>query len=141
MSVTSSPTDLIFGPLQFKLLMVVVGLYKFMTEEGAVIMAAVGIGDGIAPVVGIRYGRHRFRMPLSNTKTMEGSMFVFLGTIAGCYIYTYALGLSILPLRIILAYGAIASCVEASSPGTLDNIIVPVVLHVFMERVKEWLPA
>lgn len=120
--------------------MILVGLYRFMTEEGALLIAAVGIGDGIAPYIGIRYGRHVYSMPLSNSKTLEGSIFCFLGTIAGCFLYPYCLGLPILPLRIILAYGAIAACVEGSTPGILDNIMIPVVLHLSIERVKELLP-
>lgn len=65
---------LLFGPLQLSLLMVWLGLTKFMTEEAAILLAAVGIGDGIAPLIGNRYGRHVYRMPFSNNKTMEGSV-------------------------------------------------------------------
>jgi len=139
MSRSSSPYELLYGPLQYKILLIVVGLYKFMSQEGAIIVAAVGIGDGLAPVVGQNYGRHRYHMPLSNAKTLEGSVTVFLGTVVGIYIYFYMLGLSpILPLRITLAYGAVAACVEGSTPGVLDNIAVPLALHFLIERVKEW---
>jgi dolichol kinase len=142
MSRSSSPYELVFGPLQLSLLIVYLGLARFMQMEAAVVLAAVGIGDGIAPSIGRRYGRHVYRMPFAESKTMEGSVVgVFLGTIAGCYAYLYMLGLEILPLRIILAYAAIAAVVEGSSPAKLDNLLVAAVLHLSMDAVQRWLPA
>mmetsp|Transcript_22140 Transcript_22140/g.29133 ORF Transcript_22140/g.29133 Transcript_22140/m.29133 type:complete len:258 (+) Transcript_22140:101-874(+) len=139
MSHSSSPSELLYGPLQYKILVIVVGLYRFMSPEGAIIVAAVGIGDGLAPAVGQNYGRHIYQMPLSNAKTLEGSVTVFMGTVVGIYLYFYMLGLTpILPLRMTLAYGAVAACVEGSTPGMLDNIVVPLALHFSIERVKEW---
>ncbi len=142
MSRTSSPSGLLFGPLQLTILMVWLGLTKFKSEEAAILLAAVGIGDGIAPLIGNRYGRHVYRMPFSNNKTMEGSVCgVFLGTIAGYYLYSYFLGMmeEWRPLRIVLAFGGIAAVVEGTSPGNMDNILVPVIMHFSMERIDEWL--
>ena len=102
-------------------------LREFMSEEAAILLAAVGIGDGIAPMIGSRYGRHVYRMPFSNSKTMEGSVCgVFLGTIAAYYLFTYLLGMDEWrPLRIVLAFGGIAAVVEGTSPANMDNIMVP----------------
>lgn len=137
MSRSSSPSELLYGPLQFTFLMVWLGLYEFMTEEAVVIMAAVGIGDGIAPLIGQRYGRHRYCMPLGNVKTVEGSVCgVFLGTVFGCYLYPYVVGFPILPLRIILTFGGMAAVVEGTSPGNFDNVMVPLVFHFSIEKVK-----
>lgn len=140
MSRTGAPSGLLFGPLQLSLLMVYLGLTKFMSEESAILLAAVGIGDGVAPLIGNRHGRHVYRMPFSNSKTMEGSVCgVFLGTVAGCYLYPYFLGLEWRPLRIVLALGGIAAVVEGTSPANMDNIVVPIVMHFSIERVGEWL--
>lgn len=142
MSRTSAPSGLLFGPLQLALLMVWLGLFEFMSEEAAILLAAVGIGDGIAPLIGNRYGRHDYRMPFSNNKTMEGSVCgVFLGTVLGCYLNSYLLGMDEWrPLRIVLAFGGIAACVEGTSPANFDNIMVPLVMHFSIERIDEWLP-
>jgi dolichol kinase len=122
--------------------MVWLGLYQFMTEEAAVIAAAIGIGDGLAPMIGLLYGRHVYEMPLACQKTMEGSVVgVFLGTVAASYLYLYMMGLPLLPLRMVLVYGGIAAVVEGTAPGNLDNLAVPVTLHFSMEKVQEWLPA
>lgn len=141
MSRTSAPSGLLFGPLQLTLLMVWLGLTKFMKEESAILLAGVGIGDGIAPLIGNRYGRHVYRMPFCNSKTMEGSVCgVFLGTVAGCYLYPYLLGMNGLrPLRIVLAFGGIAAVIEGSSPANMDNIVVPAIMYFSIERIDEWL--
>jgi dolichol kinase len=140
MSLSSSPNDLLFGPLLFAGMMVWLGLYQFMTAEAA-IMAAVSLGDGLAPLIGTRYGRHLFQMPLSNPKTMEGSVVgVFLGTVAGCYLYLYMMGIPLLPLRMILAYAGIAAIAEGTSVGNLDNLITPLVLHFSIDYLPTLLP-
>jgi len=98
---SSSPSELLFGPLQCALVMVWLGLYRFMDKESAVIAAAVGVGDGLlAPIIGKLYGRHRYQMPLSGSKTMEGTVVgVFLGTVSGCYMYLSLMSIPLLPLR------------------------------------------
>ena len=136
MSRTSAPSGLLFGPLFLTLVMIWLGLTEFMTEEAAILLAAVGIGDGIAPLIGVRYGRHHYRMPFSNTKTMEGSVCgVFLGTVAGCYLYPYLLGIELRPLRTVLAFGGIAAVVEGTSPGNMDNLVIPLVMHFSIDIV------
>lgn len=140
-SLSNSPHDLLFGPAWSAAVMFWIGLYAFMAEEAAV-MAALGLGDGLAPLIGTKYGRHIFHMPLAQPKTIEGSVVgVFLGAVAGCYFYLYMMGLPILPLRLVLAYSGIAAVAEATAPGHLDNIVAPLILHFSIERVQQVLPA
>lgn len=141
MSRTSAPSGLLFGPLQLNLLLIWLGLNNFMSEKAAILLGAVGIGDGIAPLIGNRHGRHVYRMPFCNSKTMEGSVCgVFLGTIAGCYLYPYLLGqLPPRPLRIVLALGGIAAVIEGTSPANMDNIMVPLLMHFSIERIDDWM--
>ena len=140
-SVSSSPHDLLFGPAWSAAVMFWIGIHFFMTEEAAVV-AAMSLGDGIAPLIGSRYGRHIVHLPLAKPKTMEGSVVgVFLGTVAGCYFYLYMMGITILPLRRVLAYAAIAAVAEATAPGHLDNVVAPVVLHFSMKQVHQLIPA
>lgn len=112
-----------------------------MTQEAAILAAAIGVGDGIAPFVGNLYGRHQYQMPLSNKKTMEGSVVgMFLGTVAACYVYIYMMGIEIPPLRSVLVYGILAAVVEGSSPGNFDNISTALVMHFSLDKVNEWIP-
>jgi dolichol kinase len=141
MSSSSTPHDLLFGPAWAAAVMVWIGIYSFMSEEAAVV-AAVSLGDGLAPLIGKKYGRHLFHFPLAKPKTIEGSVVgVFLGAVAGCYFYLYMMGLPVLPLRLVLAYSGIAAVAEATAPGNLDNIVAPVILHLSFEQVQEYLPA
>lgn len=139
---SSMPSDLLFGPTQFSIVMIYVGLYQFMTIEGIVIISSIGIGDSIAPIIGKWFARHFYTInPLGSTKTMEGSIFgVFLGTVTSIYVFLYILRIPLLPLRIILSYSAIAAMVEATSPSNMDNLLIPLVIHFSMDRVQQWLP-
>lgn len=140
MALSGSPADLLFGPLSLAGVFVWLTLYQFMTEEAAII-AAVSFGDACAPLVGSLYGRHFYSTPVSRIKTVEGSVVgVFLGTVTASYFNLYAMGLPLLPLRMILAYGGIAAVAEGTAPGNLDNIVTPIVLHFCIERVKELMP-
>ena len=136
----SAPNELIYGPLQLCCLMMWLGVYQFMTQEAAIIAAAVGIGDGMAPFIGQRYGRHVYNLPISNQKTMEGSVVgVFLGTVLSSYVYLYMIGLELPPLRYILVYGALAAMTEGSAPGDFDNIATALLLYFSIDKVKELL--
>ena len=143
MSRSGSPGELMYGPLQLNLLLVYLGLCHFMESDSALVMAAVGIGDSIAPWIGSRFGRHVYQMPwFGPSKTIEGSLCgVFLGTVLGCYLNLWSLGLPLLPLRILLAYAGIAAVAEATSPSRMDNIVVPLVLVLSMDRVGSMFPA
>ena len=130
MSRSSSPSELLFGPLQFTIVMIWCGVAKFMTLEAVVIMAALGVGDGIAPLIGKFYGRISYRFPLSTEKTVEGSILgVFCGTMVGCHFFLYVLGLPYLSLSSYVVVGIIATIIEATAPGNFDNVIVPTLLH------------
>jgi dolichol kinase len=122
--------------------LIYLGQYHFMTTRAVVLAAALGVGDGwAAPVIGSRYGRHVYQIPLASPKSMEGSVVgVLLGTVSGCYLYLYLSGLPFLPLRVLLSYGAIAAVVEGTSPGSLDNLMISLVLLCTMDRVQDWLP-
>lgn len=140
MSLSSSPSELLLGPVFLAVVFVWLTLYHFMTEEAAII-AAASFGDALAPLIGSRWGRHLYSVPLSKLKTMEGSLVgVFLGTIMASYFYMFMMGMSLLPLRIILAYAAIAAIAEGTAPGNCDNFVICVVLHLSIPRVRQLLP-
>ena len=142
LSRSSLPSELLFGPVQFAAVLVVVGLYRFRTAEAAVIVAATGIGDAMAPVIGGWFGRHPYQMPLASQKTMEGSVCgVFMASCSATYFFMFCLRIRpFLPLRLVLAYASIAAVVEGSCPGYTDNIVVPLAIHFSMDnRVEQWL--
>ena len=98
-------------------------------------MASLGIGDGIAPIIGRYYGNIQYRFPLSGEKSIEGSFFgVFLGTIGGSYFFIYMLGLPMVSYECLIKVGIISTVAEATAPGNWDNIFVPLVLHFTLQK-------
>ena len=98
---------------------------------------AVGLADAVGEPVGIRFGRHRYRVPLPAkvvaTRSLEGSAAVFLASgIAGAI----ALRLAGAPLDGAMLEGATllrlslfaAACtlVEAAAPHGWDNLLLQV---------------
>lgn len=141
LSNSASPSELLFGPSQFAAVLVFLGLYRFQTHQAAVVVAACGIGDAMAPIFGEWFGRHPYQMPLASQKTMEGSVCgVFMGSCSASYFFLFFLGIRpFLPLRLVMAYGAIAAMVEGSCPDYMDNLAVPVALICSMARIEQLL--
>lgn len=138
MSRSGDPSELLVGPLQFVCVMMWLGLFQFMTLEATIVMAALGIGDGIAPLVGKKWGKHTYQVPSGTPKTVEGSVGgVFCGTVLGCYIYAPLLGFGVLPWRLVVAFASIATLAEGTAPFSSDNVVVPVLLHFSMDRLVE----
>ena len=123
MSRTGEPYELLLGPLFFTLAMDVVGLCFFRTQVGALMMAALGVGDGVAPVAGAR-GSLRYQL-LGRGKTVEGSAACFAGTVLGSALFLHLLGLPPVSLATNLALAAVGTIVEAVSPPDVDNLLIP----------------
>ena len=132
MSRSGNPSELLLGPLQFTGVMTIVGLLLFRQNVACLIMAAVGVGDGIAPLVGGRFGRHKYRSPLvskkEDVKSFEGSVGVFFGTIMGYYWFSFiAIPMeSPVGASSLCWYALTASVVEGLAPSNVDNIVIPI---------------
>ena len=126
--------------------------------------AAACLGDALAPWLGACFGRHVYQIPgQGRAKTMEGSLLgVFLGTTVGYYLYSWIFasmaeimtmsyddhGTLVLasswvvfhppPLRVALLYGILAAIVEGTTPGSWDNITVPLALHFSRTRIEAY---
>jgi phytol kinase len=94
------------------------------TWAAAAGLLALSLGDGIGGAVGRRFGRHHYRAPGGKTKSLEGSLVVALGALAGALI---AARITAHPISVATAIGlgAIAAAVEAGSPRGTDNALVP----------------
>ena len=129
MSRTSSPSELLFGPLQMCLIMVYVGLTKFMTHTGLIIMAAF-VGDAAAAAAGLHYGRHRYKVALGGEKSVEGSIACALFTMIGIFCYCYMCSIDMLEWRPLLAIGITSALVEATAINNWDNVFLCVAMEV-----------
>lgn len=125
MSRSGNPSELLYGPLQFTLIMIWLGLTKFMSEESCIIMGALGYGDGIAPLIGFRFGKHKYRFPFSGVKSFEGSLAVFLGTIFGICVLLHGLSLPKMQVERLLLFGLSSAILEGCAPNYFDNVVIP----------------
>jgi dolichol kinase len=157
MSRTSSPSELLYGPLQMTLIMCHVGLNRYMTPTGIIVMSSL-VGDGIAAMIGLEYGKHTYRMPLvGGQKSIEGSLGCMLGTIGGMLLYSYMTGIDIsshagwdggggggggtglsyyYPSTIptVVVYGVISTIVEATALRNYDNLLLALAMEVTVKH-------
>lgn len=93
----------------------------------AIGILAMSYGDGLASVIGIRYGKKKYKL-FEDTKSYIGSfaMFVFtliLLLIAMGYYGTFELSVEI--IAILIGIAGVATVVEGGTPKGLDNLSVP----------------
>lgn len=83
---------------------------------------AMGLGDGAAAVIGMRFGHHRI-----GNKTLEGSAAMLIVTAA---VFSVS-GMG--PWYHVLLAASAVTLAEAFSPNGLDNLSVPAVAALMME--------
>ena len=87
----------------------------------AVGIAAMSYGDGMAALIGERFGKHKFNIS-GDTKSLEGSLAMFLVLILSLFvvlIYYNNLPTSYL---VIVAVALVATVFEGITPKGLDNL-------------------
>lgn len=123
MTRTGDRRELLRGPLFFVLVGTLCGTYYYKSFEGIMAMAALGWGDGIAPIIGTRYGKMKYK--ILSQKSVEGSASVFLASLAaGCFFVWLILPGSYDFTR-IATLALIATVAEGISPKEVDNFIIP----------------
>ena len=136
MSRTSSPSELLFGPLQMTLIMCYIGLTRFMTEIGLVVMSSL-VGDGVAAMVGLEYGKRVYRMPLigCGMKSAEGTIGCALGTMGAILSFSYMCDIEITGgYRMIVAYGIVSAIVEATALHNFDNLLLALAMEMAVKH-------
>lgn len=126
MTRTGDRSELLRGPLYFTLVMNLLGTVFYSTPFALTAMGFLTWGDGLAPVVGTRYGKHSYKV-FSN-KTIEGSITFFVLGLAGAVLFNMLFGNSI-NLEFMLICAALATVVEGISPRDLDNILIPLTIY------------
>ena len=122
MTRTGDKRELLKGPFYFTLVMNLMGTVFYHTNLSVTAMAYLGWGDGIAPVIGKRYGTHKYYF--LSEKSIEGSIaFLIFGFLSAVF-FNYILFGSVNIVQISVA-GIVATIVEALSPKDLDNFLVP----------------
>lgn len=127
-----------YGLVMYAISWTVIAYFLFGDLVAASIaIAAMSFGDGMGELVGRRFGRLRY-MP---HRTLEGSLAVFIATMLGIIAinwfyfgvvgYTGGTGPELL-FPFALAVGGFVACLEAMTPGSVDNLVIPLVVAGFM---------
>ena len=119
------------GPMLYTVVLLLCTLFGWRSIVSVVAVCQMGIGDGMADIVGRRYGSVKWPMPFAAKKSLIGSAaFAFFGFVAsiGMVSFYHALGFSKLSAAAALAPVAIISLacafVELLPIGD-DNLTVP----------------
>lgn len=97
--------------------------YRLVPFIGLLIMA---FGDGLASIFGIKFGKHHYSF-WAHKKSIEGSIAMLVGSLLAVMIVLISFG-EMSSSEILLQAGItalIATMIEGISPGTLDNLTVP----------------
>jgi len=85
------------------------------------VLAAIFIGDPLATIVGVKFGKHRIFY--NRGKSVEGSFAYFVAVLAVAYPF---IGLYALPVALIAAF------VESWGIKIDDNLMVPIILSILL---------
>ena len=87
----------------------------------------MSLADGLAAVVGVRYGLGHAYKVFRHTKTYVGSLTFFIIAVALLVVYVQVSN-SFLPPLSLVGLAAIATLIENCGVAGLDNLLVPVVV-------------
>lgn len=123
-----------YGEICFAL---IVGILPFVTQDRAIYAAAVllmGLADGLAAVIGTKYGGMTRYHVLGHAKSVVGTLTFFvvsLGILGGYVVFSPA-GFS--PWLILIA--VVATLIENVAVLGLDNLFVPLVTALALVWLK-----
>jgi phytol kinase len=115
----------VYFPISLALLVLftfLVGVNKEYQYIGAIAMLTLGYGDGLAAVIGKRFGK----ITLIKGKTLEGSLVMLVATalVTTFIILTYMPPL-VSPVLFVVFIAVFATLIEMVTPKGLDNLTVP----------------
>jgi phytol kinase len=116
---------------------IAVGAVALTTHNKWIYLAALlqmSLADGLAAVVGIRYGQRRRYLVFGHTKSLAGTVTFLVVSLAILMIFNQLSG-SYVSLPLMLGVAAIASLIENLGVFGLDNLLVPLVVAVALRLV------
>ena len=106
------------------------------------------LGDGIAPFIGKKFGRHQYG---PNKRTITGSLAVFLLGVIGCLVTMFTavaltnagissqyLTINIMTLVVSIITAGVFTILEAITPKGFDNITCPLTSTFILWLISSW---
>ena len=123
MTRTGDKKELLRGTFYFVIVGIICGTLYYKQFPGVLAMAVLGWGDGLAPIVGMKMGRMKYRVFCE--KTVEGSLAFFLGSALAGIFFVWLIVPAALNVPVILIIALVATIIEGLSPREVDNILIP----------------
>jgi dolichol kinase len=154
MSRSGDPAELLKGTLYYAIMICVVTVLWFYAPAGNpiafILLGCLAGGDGLADVIGRKYGGDRKFGIGGAEKTIAGSFGMFLGSFLFSYILIAIFSLEFASFDLVallvpvLVLSLVATIVEALTPKNLDNWTVPIIVFIvivlFAYLVPLWWP-
>lgn len=153
MSRSGDPGELLKGTLYYAIIIVISTLLWFYVPANPLAFIVLGClagGDGLADIIGRKYGGEKKFGVGGAEKTLAGSIGMFIGSFLFSYILiaTFSLELPVFNLAAlllpVLVTSLVASIAEALSPKNLDNWTIPlavfITIAVFWYFIPLWWP-
>lgn len=133
LSRSGDPKEILKGPLYYGIVFIIITiLFWRYSPIGIVALMILCGGDGIADLVGSRWGKH-YPIPWSKSKSLVGSLGMFMGglifsfTILAIFISAGFFQLSLLETLSKLLIVCISTTIVESLPfDNIDNVSVPI---------------
>jgi len=149
MSRSGEPSELLKGPLYYGVIMVIMTLLWFYVPATGIINAnptafviigCLSGGDGIADIIGRKYGGDKKFGIGGSEKTLAGTIAMFVGSVLVSFVLILIFSIEVAtfnPLSLIIPIiiiSLVATVVEALSPKNTDNwtIFISVIITVLV---------
>jgi dolichol kinase len=142
MSRSGDPRELLGGTLYYAFLMVVIGILWFYvpidgnlanaTPLALIVFGCLAGGDGLADVMGRKYGGDKKFGIGGAEKTLVGVIGMFIGSFLFSFVLVFLFSLEVTAFSVvdlilpILVVSLVATIVEAITPKGLDNITITI---------------
>ena len=123
MTRTGDKRELLRGTFYFVIVGIICGTVYYKQLPGVLAMAVLGWGDGLAPIVGMKLGKMKYKV--LSEKTFEGSLAFFAGSVLAGMFFVWLIIPEAFDLSTILIIALAATIVEGLSPKEVDNILIP----------------
>ena len=87
----------------------------------------MGLGDGMAALVGTKWGKHKYKVLKVGEKSVEGTFSMFMAS----FLVVYAISPGGVVISLFVAL--FSSLVENISPSGVDNATVPILSSLLLE--------
>ena len=126
-----------YGTVYFpvSLVILVIAVYRFGINYAAAGcgILVLGWGDGMASIIGEKTGFGPVKI-FGNRKTLAGSTAMFVSSLAVLLVYSHFTGLD-LNTAFCVFTALIAAAIEFITPFGLDNISIPIIVTLFIEKL------